>query len=159
MTAVTILTVGNLKECYLREGVAEYRKRIAAFADCEIRECKEERIRDENAESEISAALKAEGERLLAAVPKGAYVVALCVEGKMLDSVALADAMADAIDRTGKICFIIGSSHGLSDEVKQAADLRLSFSRLTFPHQLMRLCLVESIYRSLTIIAGKRYHK
>lgn len=159
MASVTILTVGTLKEGYLREGIAEYCKRISAYAECDIRECREERIRDEDNRQEIEAALNAEGERLLAAVPKGAYTVALCVEGKSLDSPALAGLLSEAIDRSGKICFIIGSSHGLSESVKHSSDFRLSFSSLTFPHQLMRLILTEAVYRSLTILAGKRYHK
>lgn len=159
MTSVTILAVGSLKETYLREGIAEYVKRISSFADCEIRELKEERITCEDNASAVAAALESEGERLLAAVPKGAYTVALCVEGKSLDSPALAATLARAIDQCGKICFLIGSSHGLSPRVKQAADFRLSFSALTFPHQLMRLVLTEAIYRSFTIIAGKKYHK
>ena len=103
--------------------------------------------------------MRAEGERILAAVPKDAFTIALCVEGKSMDSVALASLLSKGIDRSGKICLLIGSSHGLAPEVKAAADFRLSFSPLTFPHQLMRLILMESLYRSFTIIAGKKYHK
>ena len=159
MTSVTVIAVGNLKEGYLREGIAEYRKRISAYADCEIVELREERIANEDHAAEIAGALNREADKILAAVPKGAYTVALCVEGKSLDSEGLARLTADAVDRSGKICFVIGSSHGLSSRVKQAADFRLSYSALTLPHQLMRLLLLESIYRSLTIMAGKRYHK
>ncbi len=159
MTSLTIVAVGNLKEDYLRDGIAEYSKRIRAYANCEIKEIKEEKIANENDRSAIAAALRSEGERILAAVPKDAFTVALCVEGKSMDSPALASLIAKGIDRSGKVCFLIGSSHGLSDDVKAAADFRLSFSPLTFPHQLMRLILMESLYRSFTIIAGKKYHK
>lgn len=159
MTSLTILTVGTVKEGYLRDGIAEYRKRISSYANCEIRELKEERIANENHQTAVASALRAEGERILAAVPKDAFTVALCVEGKSMDSTALASLLSRGIGRSGKLCLIIGSSHGLAEEVKAAADFRLSFSPLTFPHQLMRLVLLESLYRSFTIIAGKKYHK
>ena len=159
MTSLTIIAVGNIKEDYLRDGIAEYKKRISAYANCEVKELKEEKIANENDQASVAAALRAEGERILAAVPKDAFTVALCVEGKSMDSPALASLLSKGIDRSGKICLLIGSSHGLSPEVKAASDFRLSFSPLTFPHQLMRLILMESLYRSFTIIAGKKYHK
>ena len=159
MTSVTVLAVGGVKEGYLREGIAEYKKRISAFANCEIRELKEERIANEEDRGAIAFALRAEGERILAAIPKGAFTVALCVEGKSMDSPSLAALLAKGIDRSGKICLVIGSSHGLDECVKARADFRLSFSPLTFPHQLMRLILMESLYRSFSIIAEKKYHK
>lgn len=159
MTSLTLIAVGNVKEVYLRDGIAEYRKRLSAFANCEIKEIKEEKIADEDDQTAVAAALRAEGERISAAIPKDAFTIALCVEGKSVDSPALASLLAKGIDRCGKVCLLIGSSHGLSPEVKAAADFRLSFSPLTFPHQLMRLVLMESLYRSFTIIAGKKYHK
>ena len=110
-------------------------------------------------QGEISAALEKEADRILSSVPKGAEIVALCVEGKEMDSPALARYIGDAVNRCGKLAFIIGSSHGLSPRVKSAAALKLSFSRLTFPHHLMRVNLYEAIYRSFTILAGKKYHK
>ncbi|MBR2952096.1 MAG: 23S rRNA (pseudouridine(1915)-N(3))-methyltransferase RlmH [Clostridia bacterium] len=159
MTSLTIIAVGNIKEAYLRDGIAEYRKRISAYANCEIKELKEEKIANEDDRTAVAAALRAEGERILAAVPRDAFTVALCVEGKSMDSPSLAALLSKGIDRSGKVCLLIGSSHGLSPEVKASADFRLSFSPLTFPHQLMRLVLMESLYRSMTIIAGKKYHK
>ena len=159
MTSLTLIAVGGIKEDYLREGIAEYRKRISAYANCEIKELKEEKIANEDDRAAVASALHAEGERILAAIPKDAFTVALCVEGKSLDSPALASLLSKGIDRSGKICLLIGSSHGLAPEVKAVADFRLSFSSLTFPHQLMRLVLMESLYRSFTIIAGKKYHK
>ena len=159
MIALTILTVGTVKEPYLRQGIDEYVKRLSAYATVDIREIREEKIANEQNVAEVRTALIAEGQKLLAAAPKGAYRVALCVEGKLLASEELAACIDRAVSETGKICFFIGSSHGLSDEVKRAADLRLSVSPLTFPHQLMRLILTETLYRSMTILAGKTYHK
>ena len=109
--------------------------------------------------SEISAALRSEGDRILRNLPKDAYKVALCVEGKSFDSVALAKQLEDGTGTSGKLALVIGSSHGLDESVKAACDLRLSVSKLTFPHQLMRVLLMEILYRSFTIMKGKRYHK
>ncbi len=159
MVHLTVISVGSLKEGYLRDALAEYKKRLSAFAVCEDIELREERIRDEEDATAVRAALEAEGERILARIPEGAYTVALCVEGKEMDSPALAEALGRAADRTGKICLLIGSSHGLSPTVKARADLRLSIGRLTFPHQLVRVLLHEILYRSFSILAGKKYHK
>lgn len=159
MVQLTVITVGTLKERYLTEAVAEYKKRLSAFARVEEITLKEERISDEESPAAVAAALSAEGARILSAVPEGAYTVALCVEGKTMDSPALAETLGAAADRTGKLCLVIGSSHGLSPEVKKRADLRLSVSALTFPHQLMRPLLMEILYRSFTILHGKKYHK
>lgn len=159
MVQLTVISVGTLKERYLTEAVAEYKKRLSAFARVEEVSLKEERIPDEESPAAVAAALSAEGARILSAVPEGAYTVALCVEGKTMDSPALAETLGAAADRTGKLCLVIGSSHGLSPEVKKRADLRLSVSALTFPHQLMRPLLMEILYRSFTILHGKKYHK
>ena len=159
MADVTFITVGTLKEGYLKEAIAEYKKRITQYARVEEVELKEERISDEDNAREVSAALEREADKILSAVPKGAEIVALCVEGKEMDSPALARYIGDAVNRCGKLAFIIGSSHGLSPRVKSAAAFRLSFSRLTCPHQLMRVNLYEAVYRSFTILAGKKYHK
>lgn len=159
MAQVTFISVGTLKEAYLKDAFSEYKKRISQYAKIEEISLKEEEIRNEDDKSEISRALSVEGDKILAAIPKGAYVAALCVEGAQYDSPSLAKILSSAIDSSGKIAFIIGSSHGLSDKVKSAADLKLSVSKLTFPHQLMRVILAESVYRSFTIINGKKYHK
>lgn len=156
---ITLLTVGTVKEPYLREAFAEYEKRIGAYADLRCISIPETRITNEDDPRKVGAALTEEGEKLLAAAPRDAYRIALCVEGRELTSEALAAQIGDAADARGKIALFIGSSHGLSPAVKAACDLRLSFSRLTFPHQLMRVLVAESLYRSLTILAGKRYHK
>lgn len=159
MVHLTVISVGTLKEAYLRDAVAEYKKRLAAFARCEEIELREERIPDEEDATAVRAALDAEGERILARIPEGAYTVALCVEGREMSSEELARALGAAADRTGKLCLLIGSSHGLSPAVKARADLRLSIGRLTYPHQLVRVLLHEILYRSFSILAGKRYHK
>lgn len=159
MVQLTLISVGNLKEKYLEEAAAEYKKRLSQYAKVEEINIKEEKIKDEDNRTEIERALALEGEKILERIPEGAFTVALCVEGRQLDSVALAKKLEEQSCTQGKLCFIIGSSHGLSPKVKSAADLRLSVSELTFPHQLMRVILSEIIYRSFTIIAGKRYHK
>lgn len=159
MKQVTIISVGTLKEDFLREAAAEYEKRLSAFCRVENVNLKEERIQNEDNAAEVAAALCAEGEKMLARVPQGAYTVALCVEGKEPDSPALARELGEALDQCGKLCFFIGSSHGLSPAVKAAANARISFSRLTFPHGMARVLLLEALYRSMNILAGKRYHK
>lgn len=156
---VTVITVGSLKESYLKEAVAEYKKRISQYAKVEDVELREERISNEDDRSEIERALDAEASKISAAIPQGAYKIALCVEGKEYSSEGLAEIVRDAMDRSGKLALIIGSSHGLSQKIKGICDLKLSFSRLTFPHQLIRVNLYEALYRSFTIIAGKKYHK
>ena len=154
----TLITVGTLKEKYWVDAFAEYTKRISTYARLEEINLKEERLADESPAA-VARALSAEGERILERIPKDAYAVALCVEGKMLSSEELAKVVENAKAASGKICFIIGSSYGLSDTVKARADLKLSFSRLTFPHQLIRISRAEAIYRSFTILGGKKYHK
>jgi 23S rRNA (pseudouridine1915-N3)-methyltransferase len=159
MTQLTVISVGTLKEAYLRDAVAEYKKRLLQYAKTEEINIKEEPIRNEDDSSEITRALEAEGAKILSSIPKDSYKIALCVEGKEFDSLSLAKVIGNAADEKGRITLIIGSSHGLSDIVKKECDLRLSLSKLTFPHQLMRVILMESLYRSFTVIAGKRYHK
>lgn len=159
MANITVITVGSLKEGYLKEAVAEYKKRLSQYARVEEINIKEEAIRDEDDQSEIKRALESEADKILAAIPKGAAKIALCVEGKQYDSPSLARLIGRMADESGKIALIIGSSHGLSDRVKRECDVRLSFSQLTFPHQLMRVILFEALYRSFTILAGKKYHK
>ncbi len=156
---ITLITVGTLKESYLATAVAEYVKRISAYASVREVNLPEVRITDEDDAGKVGAALKQEGEKILAAMPTDAVKIALCVEGRQYTSEEIARLVGEANDTRGKIVFVIGSSHGLDPAVKAACDIRLSVSKMTFPHQLMRVILAESIYRSLTILAGKRYHK
>ena len=159
MAQITLITVGTLKEGYLKEAVAEYKKRLSQYARVDEINIKEEKISNEDDSSEISRALEAEGEKIISAIPKGSGKIALCVEGKQYDSPALAKLIGKMADESGKITLIIGSSHGLAEKVKRECDVRLSVSALTFPHQLMRVVLFEALYRSFTILAGKKYHK
>lgn len=159
MVQITFISVGTLKEGYLREAVAEYKKRLSQYAKVDEINIKEEQIKNEDDQSEINRALEYEGEKILQAIPKDSYKIMLCVEGREYDSPALAKLIESACDQKGKLSFVIGSSHGMAKSVKDSADLKLSISKLTFPHQLMRPVLLEAIYRSFTIIHGKRYHK
>ncbi len=159
MATLTFVTVGGLKERYLTEAFAEYTKRLSSYVRVEEINLKEEPIKNEDNQKEIADALKREGERILARLPKDAYTIVLAVEGDAPTSEKLADKLASAIDSRGKITVVIGSSYGLSPEVKRAADYLFSMSRLTFPHQMCRVILAETLYRSLTILHGKRYHK
>ncbi len=159
MIQLTVITVGSLKEAYWREALAEYEKRLSAFAKTEILQLKEARLPENPGEREIHTALSEEGKRILAAIPPRAYKIALCVEGTQLSSEALAERLDAVLLEHSSIALIIGSSHGLSDEVKQSADLRLSVSKLTFPHQMMRVLLLEVLYRCFSIRSGTKYHK
>ena len=159
MHRVTLITVGTLKESYLSDAAAEYKKRLSAFCDLREVNLPEERIADEGDPRAVAAALSREGDRILAALPPGTPLVALCVEGKELSSEEFAEAVGRFGDASGTLAFVVGSSHGLSPAVKEKAALRLSYSRMTFPHQLMRVVFLESLYRAYTIRAGKKYHK
>ena len=159
MISVTIITVGNLKESYWRDAVAEYEKRLGAFCKPNIIQLKEYKLSDDPSQSEIQTALSEEGKRILAAMPPRAYRIALCVEGKQFSSEELAQKIDGACSDGAAVCLVIGSSHGIAPEVKAACDLRLSVSKLTFPHQMMRVLLLEVLYRSFSILRGTKYHK
>ena len=159
MIGVKFITLGTLKESYLREAAAEYEKRLGAFCKMQIVQLKEEKLSDDPSDGEIRQALEREAQKIMSEIPQRSYRVAMCVEGKQLSSEELADKLAEISERYGEVCFIIGSSHGLSDSVKNACDLRLSVSKLTFPHQLMRVLLLEAVYRGFNIMRGTKYHK
>jgi 23S rRNA (pseudouridine1915-N3)-methyltransferase len=159
MLNVRFITLGTLKEAYLRDAAAEYEKRLGAFCKFDMIQLKEERLSDDPSQNEINTALERESEKIFAQIPPRAYVVAMCVEGKELSSLELADKLDEVANRTSDVCFIIGSSFGLSETVKKRADLRLSVSKLTFPHQLMRVLLLEAVYRAFNIQKGTKYHK
>ncbi len=160
MLKVTIICVGKLKESYWREACAEYAKRMKRYADFSIIEVDEEKLPDNPSQAQINNTVRKEGERILSKLPKGAKVAAMCIEGKLYSSEQLADTFADtATEGTGHIAFMIGGSWGLSDAVKQTASVRLSMSKMTFPHQLARVMLCEQIYRAFQINSGGKYHK
>ena len=159
MIQVTVITVGTLKENYWKDAMAEYEKRLGAFCKPEILQLKETRLSENPSDGEIQAALEEEGKRILAAIPARTYKIALCVEGEQFSSEALAKRLEQALSVNSGICLIIGSSYGLSSKVKAACDLRLSVSRLTFPHQMMRVIVLEALYRCFGILKGTKYHK
>lgn len=157
---IQIIALGRLKEKYLTDAVKEYEKRISAFAKFSITELDPERISENPSEAEINAALDTEGEKILSKIPRDSMIVAMCIEGKQFSSEAFAKKINEAaIGGKSSIVFIIGSSHGLSEKIKKAAHLKMSMSEMTFPHQLARIMLSEQIYRALTIINNRKYHK
>ena len=159
MLKVKLITVGTLKEDYLRAATAEYEKRLGAFCKPNLVQLKEAKLSEEPSDGEIRTALADEGKRILAAMPPRSFRIALCVEGKQFSSEELAARLDGALTEQGHLCLVIGSSHGLAPEVKEACQLRLSVSKLTFPHQMMRVLLLEVLYRSFSIMKGTRYHK
>ncbi len=161
MQNIDLICVGKLNAPYFAAGVAEYQKRLAAFCRFRVIELPEAPLPDKNASpAQIEKALEKEGKAILAAVRKGACLVALCVEGKQISSEELAAQIErQALSGAGDMAFVIGSSHGLAPAVKAAANARISLGRITLPHQLARLVLAEQLYRACTINAGMKYHK
>ena len=160
MQRVTVLCVGSLKETYWKEALREYEKRLSSLCSFTLTELPESKLPDKASDRDIQTTIESEGKRLLAALPDGCDVVALCVEGKELSSPELASFLeTSALRGKNGVCFVIGGSYGLSDDVKRRADLRLSFSKLTFPHQLFRVMLAEQIYRAYQIQNHTKYHK
>lgn len=157
---ITLITVGKIKEKYFTDAIAEYMKRLSRYCKPEIVQVADEKT-PENAALAVEKQVKdTEGERILRHVAEDAFVVALEIRGEMLSSEELADFIErKQVSGTSHIQFVIGGSLGLSEAVLRRADYRLSFSRMTFPHQLMRVVLLEQIYRSFRIIAGEPYHK
>ncbi|HBG09706.1 MAG: 23S rRNA (pseudouridine(1915)-N(3))-methyltransferase RlmH [Limnochordia bacterium] len=157
---VQILAVGKLKERYLVQGIEEYGKRLGRYGRLEIAELKEESFAEPLSEKEVQEILRREGERILDALKPRSHVVALDRGGRAMSSEELAEEFQRvAIGGISQLTFVIGGSLGLDPRVLQRADLVLSFSKFTFPHQLMRLILLEQIYRAFTIVNGERYHK
>ena len=157
--AVRFITVGNLKESYLREAAAEYKKRLSGMCRVEEIELKEVKLPDDPSESEIKKALTEEAKAILAAIPPRSYPIAMCVEGKQMSSPDLSRKLESVTAECGTLCLIIGSSHGLDEAVKTACHRRLSISPMTFPHQMMRVILAEQFYRAHKINANESYHK
>ena len=156
---ITIVCAGKIKEKYLSAGIAEFMKRLKPFAQVEIREIHEEKMPDSPSDAEKEQVLTREGEKLLKLVPEGSYLFVLDVFGKEKSSEELA-ASIDKLGLSGRsnITFLIGGAFGLSSEVRKAADELLSFSRMTFTHQMVRLLLVEQIYSAFKINRGEKYH-
>ncbi len=157
---IELLCVGKLKEKYLTMACDEYSKRLSRFCKLHITELKDEAVGDQATQTQILQAMDREGERLLSYIGPRDYVVSLCVEGKSLSSEEFADKMQNIAQLgAGRLVLIIGGSNGLSDAVKKRSDFKLSFSKMTFPHQLMRVILLEQLYRTFKINANESYHK
>jgi 23S rRNA (pseudouridine1915-N3)-methyltransferase len=157
---ILIVSVGKLKEKYLKQGIDEFVKRMSGYAKLELIEVADEKAPEELSPAEMVQVKTKEGERILSKISQDTYVIALAIDGRMKSSEELArDLDKLATYGKSKIAFVIGGSLGLSDEVLKRADEKLSFSRMTFPHQLMRLILVEQIYRAFRINRGEPYHK
>lgn len=157
---IKIVTVGKLKEKYLKDGIAEYSKRLSRFANLEMIELADEKTPDRASDSENQKILELEGTRILSKIGDRDFVIVLAIEGKSLSSEEFSKQLEQApINGFSTLTFVIGGSLGLSPKVKKRANLSISFGRLTLPHQLMRLVLVEQIYRAFTIQQGSPYHK
>lgn len=157
---IQIIGVGKLKEKYLMDGIAEYAKRLTPYLKFQVIEVADEKAPDSLSEAEVGLVKAREGERILAHIKSEAHVIALAIDGKLWSS----EELAAEVDRLGTygtshVVFVIGGSHGLSDDVMRRAQQRMSFGRMTLPHQLMRLVLTEQIYRAVKINRGEPYHK
>lgn len=160
MQKVTIICTGKLKEKFYLDAAAEYAKRLSRFCTLTILELPEERLPESPSPAQIEAALAREADAVRAKLPAGCLLIAMCVDGQERSSEALARYLAEAAARgAGHIVFLIGSSYGMHPSLKQQADLRLSMSPMTFPHHLLRVMLLEQIYRAYQINAGSKYHK
>ena len=161
MIKINLITVGKLKENYWRQAAAEYSKRLSPFCELNIVELNEHRLSDNPSQKEIEIALRDEAKSMEKyTLAKSAYNIAMCIEGKMISSEDLAKKISDCgINGFSTINFIIGSSFGIDQQIKQSADFKLSISKMTFPHQLARIILLEQIYRGFQINANTRYHK
>lgn len=157
---ITLICVGKLKENYFTQAVAEYSKRLSRYTKLEIIEVADEKTPDGASEAEELRIKNTEGEKILKQVKEGSYLLALAIEGKMYDSVEFAEQLEKLrINGNSHLTFVIGGSLGLSEEVLRRAQGLISFSKMTFPHQLMRVILLEQIYRTYRITAGEPYHK
>lgn len=160
MLSIKLICVGKLREPFYIDAFAEYSKRLSGCCRFECVELNETKLREEASDKEIAAALEKEAAEIERAIGKDAYVIAMCVGAKQLKSEELADKLSKlAVSGRGRICFIIGGSFGMSERIKQRADMRLGMSEMTFPHHLARVMLAEQIYRCFKIIEGSRYHK
>ena len=157
MVRIKLIAVGKLKEKFFRDAVEEYQKRLTRYAQLEIVELPDVSVPDDPSEAQIRTVLEKEGAAIAKHIPPRSYVVALCVDGQQKSSEAFAEFLREP--QNGDVTFLIGGSHGLADSIVRSAQCRLSFSAMTFPHQLMRIIFLEQLYRAFKINAGERYHK
>ena len=157
---IKIICVGKLKEQFYTEAASEYIKRLGGYCKIEVAEIPEHRLPDKPSEAQIALALEKESAAIKAKIPSGAVTVALCIEGSEMDSRELS---VFIMEKTGqgvsKLCFVLGGSLGLHDDIKSSADFKLSMSKMTFPHNLARVMLLEQLYRAFKIAEGGKYHK
>lgn len=157
---ISVVSVGKVKEKYLRDGIEEYRKRLTRYCNIELIEVPDEKAPENLSPREEEQVKKKEGQAILKHIKENAYIIALAINGKQLSSEELADFISErAMNGDSSLVFVIGGSLGLSKDVLNRADYKLSFSRMTFPHQLMRMILLEQVYRGYRIIKGEPYHK
>ena len=156
---ITVICIGKLKEKYLKEAVSEYSKRLSRFVKLDKAELPDCKIPENASPAQERAVLDKEGEKILSRIKPDSYTVAMCIEGKQLSSTEIAGDLNQISMVSGNITFIIGGSLGLSDDVKKRADMHLSFGRITLPHQLMRVILLEQVYRGYKINNHEAYHK
>lgn len=160
MFEITLITVGKLKEKFYLSAAAEYEKRLNGYCRFKIIELPESRLPDDPSPAEILAGLEKEAQLILTKIPKGAWFCTLTPEGKLLSSETLAKKLAEVkLGGKSNACFLIGSSFGIAEQIKQIADLKLSMSPMTFPHHLARIMVLEQLYRAEAIQAGSKYHK
>lgn len=159
MQSVKIICVGKLKDAFFRDAADEYMKRLGAYCKAEIIEIPAANLPDSPSDALINAALEKEAEQIMKKIPPRAAVAAMCVEGKLYSSEDLAKYLSSAAMSGGDVVFIIGGSYGLSEKVKKAANVKISASKMTFPHRLFRVMLLEQIYRAYKINSGGKYHK
>lgn len=156
---ITVISVGKIKERFFTDAISEYSKRLSRFAKLNIVEVADEKIPDNASEKEVEIIKEKEGNKILSKIPQNSFVITLCIEGKEMSSEELAKKVAAISMNSSHITFIIGGSLGLADAVKEKSSLRLSFGRMTLPHQLMRVVLLEQIYRAFKINNNESYHK
>lgn len=157
---INVISVGKLKEKYLKLGIEEFSKRLSKYCKLDLIELEDEKCPENLSEKDMEIVKNKEGQRILSKIKNNSYVIALAIDGKNLSSEELADTMSKlAVRGNSHITFIIGGSLGLSDEVLKRADYKLSFSKMTFPHQLMKLILLEQVYRAFRINNNEPYHK
>ncbi len=160
MISVNIICIGSLKEKYFKDAVLEYSKRLSAFCKFKIVQLDEHKLPQNPSESEILQGIDIEGEKIKSKISKNSYVISMCIEGQIISSEKLASQIQDvSLQGISNIDFIIGGSFGLSNEIKNLSNFRLSMSKMTFPHQLARVMLCEQVYRAFQISSGGKYHK
>lgn len=157
---IKIVSVGRIKEKYIQEGIKEFSKRLSRYCNLDIIEIDDEKAPENLSEKDMEIVKKKEGEKILSKIPQNYHVIVLAIEGKQLSSEGLAENIENLmINGTNDICFVIGGSLGLSTDVMNRSNFKLSFSKMTFPHQMMRLILLEQVYRGFRIMKGEPYHK